>query len=105
MSDVSDIHSTRSQSYGDDLSTDLREALDGFVSTVDQDDLDDVVSGSHLIETFGDSQQERIHRRLAEFKLTEHNVIGYLDEVVVEDDGGQEDLFAPTFLEVSRYYE
>lgn len=105
MSDVSDIHSTLIQSYGDDLSTDLREALDGFVSTVDQDDLDDVVSGSHLIETFGDSQQERIHRRLAEFKLTEHNVIGYLDEVVVEDDGGQEDLFAPTFLEVSRYYE
>lgn len=105
MSEIEDIHRTLTQSYGDELPSELRETLDRFVGAVSQDDIDDVVEGARLIGTFDRSDQDRIHRRFAEFKLDSHSVTDYLDELTTDSSGNGEGRFAPTFLEVSRYYE
>ena len=105
MSEVEDIHGTLVQSYGDELPSALRETLDGFVDAVSQEDLEDVVAGARLIGAFDHSDQDRVHRRFAEFKLDNHSVTDYLDELMTDSSESGQERFAPTFQEVSQYYE
>ena len=105
MSEITAIRDTLIQSYGDELPSELRETLDKFVATVDQEDLEDTVTGARLVQTFDNSDQSRIHQRLAEFKLDSHPVTGYLDELMTEESQSEKSRFAPTFQEVSEYYE
>ncbi|MFC6751958.1 hypothetical protein [Halorubrum tibetense] len=105
MSEVEDIHGTLVQSYGDEIPSALRETLDGFVDAVSQEDLEDVVAGARLIGAFDHSDQDRVHRRFAEFKLDNHSVTDYLDELMTDSSESGQERFAPTFQEVSQYYE
>lgn len=105
MSEIEEIHKTLVQSYGDELPSGLRETLDRFVREINQDHLEDVVRGARLIEMFGSSDQDQIHQRFAEFKLKNHAITGYLNELMSDSTKTGEGRFAPTFQEVSQYYE
>jgi hypothetical protein len=106
VADVREIHQTLSQSYDAQMPSDLRETLDAFVTTTDQETVDRIVGGAELIQSFDQTSQHRVHRAFAELKLQEHPVTGYLDEFAEFGSGGtRTGGFAPLFQEVSMHYE